>query len=79
MALFRNFYECPCGVKWYDEWSCTCDDRCPACDTSCSPTISEDLPLGATVRTAANEQRLGARSELGHMHLTIPANAMCSS
>jgi hypothetical protein len=40
--LFRNFYECPCGAKWTDEWSSTCDDRCPNCDTSCSPVSSED-------------------------------------
>ncbi|WP_444679581.1 hypothetical protein [Halomonas sp. E19] len=39
-----NHYECSeCGNEWSDEWSCQCDDRCPACDTSCSPIESDDL------------------------------------
>lgn len=30
--MFRNFYECPrCQTKWADEWSCKCNDQCPAC------------------------------------------------
>lgn len=41
---FRNHYECPCGTTWCDEWDATCDDRCPSCDTSCSPHHSDDLP-----------------------------------
>jgi hypothetical protein len=41
--MFRNFfYCCPCGEQWVDEWSATCDYRCPRCDTSCAPTESED-------------------------------------
>jgi hypothetical protein len=40
---FRNHYQCPCGTEWSDEWSATCDDRCPSCNTPCSPTESEDL------------------------------------
>jgi hypothetical protein len=42
MPLFRNFYRCPCGEEWEDVWSATCDDRCPKCNTSCSPYLSED-------------------------------------
>lgn len=42
--MFRNRYACPCGEEWFDEWSATCDDRCPRCDTSCSPVESEDVP-----------------------------------
>lgn len=39
-----NHYECPeCGEHWTDTWSCACDDRCPTCRTSCSPTRSDDL------------------------------------
>lgn len=43
MTQFRNSYDCPCGNHWEDDWSCMCDDRCPACDTSCSPTSSVKL------------------------------------
>jgi len=43
MALFSNHYECPCGNRWEDQWDCTCDDRCPVCSTSCSPSFSYDL------------------------------------
>ena len=40
--LFRNYYECDrCDTEWADEWSCCCDDRCPTCNLSCSPTRSE--------------------------------------
>lgn len=39
---FENYYECPCGHRWYDEHDCQCDDRCPECNTSCSPTSSRD-------------------------------------
>lgn len=41
--LYRNHYSCVCGEQWEDEWDCTCDDRCPKCDTSISPHMSEDL------------------------------------
>ena len=41
---YRNYYHCPiCGEHWEDEWDCTCDDRCPNCNASCSPYKSEDL------------------------------------
>ena len=43
MPMFKNVYECPCGHTWDDEWDCTCDDRCPQCNTSCSPNFSYDL------------------------------------
>lgn len=43
MAWYRNFYECPCGTTWHDEWDCTGDDRCPDCRTSCSPSSSVEL------------------------------------
>ena len=49
MAMFRNFYQCPCGAEWTDEWSATCHDRCPECDTSCSPVEREDLPEQHTI------------------------------
>jgi hypothetical protein len=34
---------------WTNEWNATCDDRCPFCDTSCSPIESkypEPFPEG---------------------------------
>lgn len=40
---YRNTYECPCGSSWEDEWDCMCDDRCPSCNTACSPSKSEEL------------------------------------
>ena len=42
---FRNYYLCPeCKAEWVDEWSCTCDDECPACGCSdISPVYSEDI------------------------------------
>jgi hypothetical protein len=45
MAWYRNFYHCTdCGTSWEDEWSCCCDDECPACGSrNWSPYRSEDL------------------------------------
>lgn len=40
--MFINYYFCPvCDYTWVDEWSCMCDDRCPVCNTPCSPEFSE--------------------------------------
>ncbi len=45
MAWFANHYVCEaCGCSWTDEWSCACDDECPACGASdMSPMDSDDL------------------------------------
>lgn len=43
-SQFRNHYHCPnCDARWDDDWSCACDDRCPQCDLSVSPCLTEDL------------------------------------
>lgn len=36
-VVWLNHYECECGETWEDEWSCGCDDDCPACSASISP------------------------------------------
>lgn len=46
---FENHYDCPCGHHWEDVWSCVCDDRCPKCNKSCSPTTSIDIESGEEV------------------------------
>lgn len=45
MAWFLNQYYCgDCGTDWEDEWSCCCDDECPACGSGdWSPVVSQDL------------------------------------
>jgi hypothetical protein len=47
MAWFENHYKCSrCGLRWTDEWSCTCDDDCPHCGARhMSPYGSEDLSV----------------------------------
>jgi len=42
---FANLYACPkCGESWEDEWSCGCDDTCPACgERDISPVESQLL------------------------------------
>lgn len=39
---YLNTYDCPCGEHWTDTWSACCDDDCPKCGTTCSPTSSEE-------------------------------------
>ena len=43
--MFLNHYQCPrCDHAWSDEWSCQCDDDCPACGLRhISPANSEDV------------------------------------
>jgi hypothetical protein len=41
---YENTYECSeCGALWTDEWSCTCNDRCPECNVETEPASSIDL------------------------------------
>ena len=55
-ARFRNSYYCEdCGTAWQDESAHVCDDRCPACDASCSPSESEDI-LPGNAPCSASEQ-----------------------
>lgn len=43
-SWFLNHYRCDdCGHQWSDEWSCTCDDDCPECGTTMTPTCSDEL------------------------------------
>lgn len=44
-AWLANTYQCPCGTRWTDQWSCMCDDDCPSCGTTCSPETSEEIEL----------------------------------
>lgn len=43
LSWFRNVYECECGASWPDEWSCTCDDECPLCGATISPSESVEI------------------------------------
>lgn len=46
-VVWRNHHECdhgdPDGMVmeyWTNDWSCQCDDKCPVCGASVSPTES---------------------------------------
>lgn len=39
---YRNHYR-HCKTEWNDEWSCTCNDRCPVCNAEIEPYESDDL------------------------------------
>lgn len=55
-ARFRNSYACPaCGTAWQDESAHTCDDRCPDCNTSCSPSESADILPGNAPCSASGQ------------------------
>jgi hypothetical protein len=43
VSAFRNHYRCSCGTEWTDEWSCTCNDRCPNCNTEIEPYLSDEI------------------------------------
>jgi hypothetical protein len=46
-CVWLNIYVCDCPDgsqgQWETEWSCQCDDECPACGLSCSPYESHWL------------------------------------
>jgi hypothetical protein len=46
---YTNHYECPCGTSWDDNWSCSCNDRCPECDKEIQPTYSIDNETGERI------------------------------
>ena len=54
--IYRNFYRCPCGCEWADEWDCMCNDRCPDCDAECEPFDSEEVAPYRTELTPDGEQ-----------------------
>jgi hypothetical protein len=40
----RNYYRCPHDdAEWRDEWSCSCNDRCPTCRAEIEPYLTEDV------------------------------------
>lgn len=39
-CVWHNDYLCTCGEGWEDWWSCGCDDDCPACGLSISPSMT---------------------------------------
>jgi hypothetical protein len=46
--MFLNQYrhaDCPVqpGIEWDDEWSCACNDKCPACNAEIEPYESQEL------------------------------------
>lgn len=44
VKLFRNYYYCDtCKESWTDDWSATCDDKCPKCNKAISPAYSYDI------------------------------------
>jgi hypothetical protein len=61
---FEKDHLCPrCGTAWTDEWSCACNDRCPACHLESSPVSSRDLSRGLLPEDFEGaERRLGLRS-----------------
>ena len=40
---YLNYYKCPCGHRWTDEWSCMCNDKCPKCGKEIEPYESQEL------------------------------------
>ena len=52
---YLNYYHCPCGTRWFDIWSCMCNDRCPACNIEIEPYHSLDLFEGDEDKDNVND------------------------
>ena len=49
MPDYTNYYRCSvCHTEWTDQWSCTCNDRCPHCNAEIEPYKSEDTVVMTT-------------------------------
>jgi hypothetical protein len=70
---FENTYECSeCGTTWTDEWSCTCNDRCPECNVETDPSSSIDLSQPLTEEDYLGAARLLASlPESGPIEVTV--------
>ena len=54
---FTNYYECPCGHEWTDQWNCGCNDKCPVYNNEIEPFLSDDGSLTAgEIEVARMEQ-----------------------
>lgn len=42
---FLNRYDCTCGENWIEQTSVPCDDHCPTCNLSISPSSSRNLVM----------------------------------
>lgn len=65
---YEKHYQCSeCGTEWTDEWSCTCNDRCPGCNVETEPDSYIDLsrPLDEKDFEYA-ARRLFAKGELAN-------------
>lgn len=59
---FEKSYDCSrCGNTWTDEWSCTCNDRCPQCDAETEPTSAIDLSRRLTAEDYIEAARFISR------------------
>lgn len=57
MARFSNQYYCQdCVYGWTMEWDCMCDDRCPRCNTSLTPVMSDELDDEAEIEEETEEE-----------------------
>ena len=70
---FENTYECSeCDTTWTDEWSCTCNDRCPECNVETEPSSSIDLSQPLTEDDYLGAARLlAAQPEIAVSEVTV--------
>jgi hypothetical protein len=67
VTWYRNEYLCEeCGTEWVDEWSCQCDDRCPACNLETEPQESHEIEPDTDAKmllaiSHANDEALSLR------------------
>ncbi|HHV49175.1 MAG TPA: hypothetical protein GXX56_09500 [Rhodocyclaceae bacterium] len=57
-TLWTNYYRCPCGEAWEDEWESACNDKCPRCNKEIEPYISDDGFVSSEAIDAARLEAL---------------------
>ena len=65
-----------CRTEWTDEWSCTCNDRCPNCHLESSPVCVRDLSRELLPEDYNGARRLlDLRAEASVSRAPLTANA----
>jgi len=76
MPWFRKHHTCPCGSRWWDEWDCLCNDRCPVCDAEVEPDEHEAIEGDKSAKIRALNDRFRKSLTGGRVMMTAAVSAL---
>ena len=76
MPWFRKHHSCPCGMQWWDEWDCLCNDRCPRCNAEIEPDEHQAIEGKNSGKIRALNDRLRRSLIGGQVMLTAAVSSL---